>query len=84
MEDYVANEMKQILKTAIKEEETSRERYLRGAEISLTEEIKKLFRILADEEGRHIEKLQIILKALEEDRLGELSSDIALSGSHEI
>ena len=80
MEDYVLNEMKQILKNAIKDENSSRERFLRGAEIALTEEIKELFRILAEEENRHIEKLNIILKALEEGRLGEIKPDIALRG----
>lgn len=84
MESYVLEEMKQILKTAIQEEEASRERYLRGAEISLTSEIQELFRILAEEEERHIEKLNIILKALEEDKLSELSSKIALRGLHDI
>lgn len=76
MEEYVQKEMGQILRTAIEEEEATKKRYLRGAEISLSEEIKHLFRILAEEENRHIEKLTIILKALEDDRLDELNSDI--------
>lgn len=80
MEDYVQNEMKQILGTAIEAKDTSRERFLMGAEISLTEEIKELFRMLADEEARQIKKLQVLLKALEEDRLNEISSDLALRG----
>jgi rubrerythrin len=80
MEDYVQREMKQILGTALKNKDASRERFQRGAEISLTAEIKELFRILADEEARHIEKLQILLQALEEDRLDEISSDLALLG----
>jgi rubrerythrin len=84
MEDYVLEEMKQILKTAIQEEETSKERYLRGAEISLTSEIQELFRILANEEERHVEKLKTILKALEEDKVSELSSKIALRGLDDI
>lgn len=83
MEDYVLKEMTQILKNAIEDEKSSRDRFLRGAEIALTEEIKELFRILAREENRHIEKLNVILKALEEGRLGEIKPDIALRGLSE-
>lgn len=80
MEDYVLKEMKQILKNAIEDEKSSRERFLRGAEIALTKEIKELFRVLAEEENRHIEKLNVILKALEEGKLEEINPDIALRG----
>ena len=84
MENYVLKEIEQILRAAVEEEKTSRDRYLRGAEIALTAEIKELFRLLAKEESRHIEKLQIVLKALEENRLTELGSDISLRGLHDI
>lgn len=84
MEDYVLQEIGQILRTAIREEEATRNRYLRGAEISLTGEIQNLFRMLAEEESRHIEKLQVLLKALEENRLEDLSNDLSLRGLHDI